>query len=273
MFPILTLAISPSTMLDLLNFAAASGSPDRAAELADKAIREWLAAARTPTPPTHRPHGYQWKSLFLPEGTQLRVWSREDGSRYAEVHGDEIIHDGRPLSPNQFVSMMDGIPRNAWTEISLLMPGETAWKPAHVHRDELRRAEHALRNPAPPATPSAPSAPAIYAPRAPSTPSATGAAPDAEPAGASLAPSGVKSATAPIATTTGAMRPAPARAAAHAHLSGCRATPEEPHRLPRVPPIDTQAKMLAAQGPTTHWWPGGPERRVNARRAEDAFLD
>ncbi|WP_395404901.1 hypothetical protein ACHMW6_01300 [Pseudoduganella sp. UC29_106] len=236
MFPILTLAITPSTMLDLLNFAAASGSPDRAAELADQAIREWLAAARTPAPPAHRPRGYQWKSLFLPEGTQLRVWSREDGSRYAEVHGDEIIHDGRPLSPNQFVSMMDGIPRNAWTEISLLLPGETAWKPAHVRRDELRRAERALHNPAPPASPSAPSAP-----------------------------------VAPAAAA--GMPPTPPREAPRAHLAGGRATPEQPHRLPRIPPIDTQARILAANGQTSHWWPGGPERRVDARRAEDAFLD
>jgi hypothetical protein len=246
MFAIPSFSITPSTLRDLLNFAAASGNPDRAAEFADQAIREWLACACEPahatcradstgrSPPTR---GYQWKSLFLPEGTQLRVWSRENGSRYAEVVGDLILHAGHPITPNQFVRLQKGIPRNAWMEVFLLMPGETAWKPAHVRRDELRRAEHALRNPASPAAPSA----------APPAPSALPVRPALSAPAAACAP------------------PPPPRAEAHAHLSGSR--------LPRVPPIDTQARMLAAQGPITHWWPGGPERRVNARRAEDAFLD
>jgi hypothetical protein len=247
MFPITTLAIAPSTLLDLLSFAAASGSPDKAAEIADQAIRAWLAHAHAPTPPAYRPRGYQWKTLFLPEDTQLRIWSREEGSRYAEVKGDEIIYAGRALSPNQFVSLDGGVPRNAWTEILLLLPGETAWKAARVRREELRRAARALRNSAPAAAP-----PASSAHPAPSPSAAAAAAPYAAPPGAAgLAP----------------------QSAPSAHHPGSRPPPEPPQRLPRIPPIASQARIQAAQGGTSHWWPGAPERRVDQRRAEDAFLD
>ncbi len=130
MFAIRTFSIPAATLRDLLNFAAASGKPEAATEFADLAIREWLARAKEPAVQTCRQRGYQWKNLFLPEGTQLRVWSRENGSRYAEVVGDEILHARRPITSNQFVRLQEGIPRNAWTEIWLLMPGETAWKAA-----------------------------------------------------------------------------------------------------------------------------------------------
>jgi hypothetical protein len=45
------------------------------------------------------PRGYQWKSLFLPEGTVLRSWSYGEHN-YAQVQGDHIVHKGRPLTPN-----------------------------------------------------------------------------------------------------------------------------------------------------------------------------
>jgi hypothetical protein len=54
MFAIPSFSITPSTLRDLLNFAAANGNPDRAAEFADQAIREWLACARDPTHATCR---------------------------------------------------------------------------------------------------------------------------------------------------------------------------------------------------------------------------
>ena len=46
MFAIQGLSISPFTLRDLLNFAAASGNPDLAAEYADQAIRAGRRPAR-----------------------------------------------------------------------------------------------------------------------------------------------------------------------------------------------------------------------------------
>jgi hypothetical protein len=257
MFAIQSLSIPSSTVRDLLNFAADSGSLDAVAEFADQAIREWLACAKAPQSPQSGPkHGFQWKTLFLPEGTQLRVWSRENGSRYAEVVGDQIMHAGLPVTPNEFVRLQEGIPRNAWTEVSILMPGETAWKAAHIRRDELQRAARALRSP-PPIARAAPLAAVVHSAEVPITPAslatpATGTAPHAAPGAASL-----KAA----ASRFGACLP------------GGPPKPEQPQRLPRVPPDGSQARIQAAQGPSTHWWPGGPERRICARRLEDSFLD
>jgi hypothetical protein len=42
-----------------------------------------------------RLRGYQCKTVFVPEGTQLRAWNRS-GYAYAEVVGDSIVHLGRP---------------------------------------------------------------------------------------------------------------------------------------------------------------------------------
>jgi len=227
MFAIQTFSIPAATLRDLLNFAAASGKPEAATEFADLAIREWLARAKEPAVQTCRQRGYQWKNLFLPEGTQLRVWSRENGSRYAEVVGDEILHARRPITPNQFVRLQEGIPRNAWTEIWLLMPDETAWKAAHSRRDEQRRAERAR---------------------------------DARP----FLPA--------AAATTATAAPAPAPAAIPAPAPAATPAPAPPPRLPRIPPIPSQARIQARQGQPL-WWPEGPERRTSARRQEDSFLD
>ena len=46
-----------------------------------------------------RPGGYQWKSLFLPHGTEVRM-STEAGSFYAQVDGDVILHKGKSVSPS-----------------------------------------------------------------------------------------------------------------------------------------------------------------------------
>ena len=42
--------------------------------------------------------GYQWKSLFLPEGTQIRM-SYKGTYHYAKVEGDQIIYEGKSISP------------------------------------------------------------------------------------------------------------------------------------------------------------------------------
>ncbi|WP_139168724.1 MULTISPECIES: hypothetical protein [unclassified Duganella] len=68
-----------------------------------QAIEFWLADLKQ-FPKTADPdglHGYQWKCLFLPEGTVLRSWSYGEHN-YAAVEGNEINHKGKPVTPNQF---------------------------------------------------------------------------------------------------------------------------------------------------------------------------
>ena len=68
-----------------------------------KAIEFWLEdpAKFVPGAAPESLHGYQWKTLFLPEGTILKSWSYGENN-YARAQGDQIIHNGRAVSPNQF---------------------------------------------------------------------------------------------------------------------------------------------------------------------------
>jgi len=63
--------------------------------------------------PPHPPwtHGYQWKKLFLPDGTVLRTIYK--GKNYhCIVENDGLRYDGKETSPNQFVNPFGGVRRN-----------------------------------------------------------------------------------------------------------------------------------------------------------------
>ena len=77
--------------------------------------------------------GYQWKSLFLPSGTKIRVAIRAR-VHHAAVDGDYIYHDGEQVSPAQLVNKLAGSTRNAWKHVWLLLPGESRWQLAETVR-------------------------------------------------------------------------------------------------------------------------------------------
>ena len=129
-------------MLELLDYLQSNGSTQEPAEVVGMAIQYWLderkPLPRSPALPIL--HGYQWKELFLPEGTRLRLLYRADCA-YAEVIGDRIMYQGRPVSPNQFATAFAGSVRNAWHDLTLRLPGEKNWKPASVRRREIKLVE------------------------------------------------------------------------------------------------------------------------------------
>jgi hypothetical protein len=101
-------------------------------EMAGAAIQYWLAAqpsgadvgARAPAL-----NGYQWKELFLPSGTLLRTVFK-GRNFHAKVEGDNIVFDGKGVTPSEFANAVGGEGRNAWRVIWLCFPNETAWKRA-----------------------------------------------------------------------------------------------------------------------------------------------
>jgi hypothetical protein len=124
-------------------------------EAISTAITFWLAAQApdgVAEPPATR--GYQWKSVFLPHGTELRCLS--DGEyNYARVVGDQILHHGQILSPNQFAHAYARTTRNAWADLSVRRPGDKYFTSAKRLRREL--AEHPMSPvPATQATPADP---------------------------------------------------------------------------------------------------------------------
>ena len=149
MFTTLAAQVSTSTLLRLIEFLRTrSGSKD-VSEAINTALEFWLDA-RNELPAGADPagmHGYQWKSLFLPAGTVLRSWSYGEHN-YARVEGDEIIHEGRAVSPNQFARHFARTARNAWFDLSVRRPGDKQFKMAGLLRKELARQN---QQPAPPA--------------------------------------------------------------------------------------------------------------------------
>jgi hypothetical protein len=136
-----TLAIEPDTLLRLINQLRRAGGQQDLSDAICIAIRFWLdAQAAMPNggdPANVR--GYQWKSLFLPEGTVLRSWSYGEHN-YAEVVGDEIIHNGRAVSPNKFAQAFARTTRNAWTDLFIRRPGDKNYIMACRLRQQVAKA-------------------------------------------------------------------------------------------------------------------------------------
>ncbi len=221
---IVTLALPAITLCRLLQYVDAHPTEASAGELAALAIKEWLARGELNKAPQIRHRGYQWKSLFLPEGTQLRAWN-STGFAYAEVIGDSIMHQGEPVSPHAFICRCKGISRSAWAEVALLLPHENNWKRADVLRRELDRM------------------PVLRAASAPM-------------------PASPQPAQTPTAFST--VLPPTAASAPASHS-----------RLPRVPPITTQARHQpdSRAVAATDREMLSPDRRQRYRRQEDLLLD
>ena len=96
-------------------------------------VKRWLAvenerlALRRDGPALR---GFQWKTLFLPDGTNLRTADGND-VEFAKVRGDRIqAEDGVALTPSQFANRRSK-GRNAWRFIWLRFPGNERWVRAH----------------------------------------------------------------------------------------------------------------------------------------------
>lgn len=81
-------------------------------QIATIAIKEWLA--RNTGRPVER--GYQWKQLFLPHGTRLRI-GHASISHFAQVEGDLLIAEGKFVTPASWANDICGCVRNAWRDI------------------------------------------------------------------------------------------------------------------------------------------------------------
>jgi hypothetical protein len=97
------------------------------------------AQAAVPTLDRATAQGYQWKQVFLPEGTVLRAsFGRQP--YYAAVEGCEIKYGEFSLSPSAFANLQGSGNRNAWKAVWLRFPGFKDW----VRADECRAARLAV---------------------------------------------------------------------------------------------------------------------------------
>ncbi|SFM57539.1 hypothetical protein [Rugamonas rubra] len=144
MFTTVSVQLPHPVLLQLIAHLEKHGGPQDLSAAMLAAVELWLCEQQCPHPDRPPLHGYQWKSLFLPEGTRLRSWSYGEHN-YAEVVGDQIIHNGRAVSPNQFARSFARSNRNAWSDLSVRRPGDKKWTVASRLRREFaaeqRRAE------------------------------------------------------------------------------------------------------------------------------------
>jgi len=141
----MTLEVDTDTLLRLIGQLKARGGKQDVSAVINDAIELWMREQSklnmNGDPASIR--GYQWKSLFLPEGTQLRSWSYGEHN-YALVVGDQIIHNGKSVSPNQFAQSFARSTRNAWTDLYVRRPEDKQFKLACRLRTELaQQAKHA----------------------------------------------------------------------------------------------------------------------------------
>lgn len=137
MEPTIGIPVTYKVFEDLRKFLDGSTVTEEVAAVASKAITAWIEQQSSP-PPEDSPSllgGYQWKHVFLPEGTKLRVIVRRS-TFHAAVVGDQIIFNGEATSPACLVNQLASTTRNAWKHIWLLLPGETKWQLAQSMRKE-----------------------------------------------------------------------------------------------------------------------------------------
>ncbi len=130
--------MDPRLIAELTMHLRKSGSTLSPAEAAAVAIRSWISAQQHPAASATEAgstRGYQWKSLFLPEGTELRM-STVGATYHARVQGDDIIYKGRKVSPRGLTLAVAGEGRNAWRDLWIKFPGARAFIPASRCRRE-----------------------------------------------------------------------------------------------------------------------------------------
>lgn len=144
-----TIAVPVMTeqFLELAKFLRANNDPRDPVHVVWDAIDYWIdnASWKPELLSESSARGYQWKGLFLPDGTEIRM-QYKGVYAYAKVEGDELIFNGKPISPSSLANTITGTSRNAWRDLWIKRPDDKEWKLA----DDCRRiAEKSAPGPAP----------------------------------------------------------------------------------------------------------------------------
>ncbi|WP_255757400.1 hypothetical protein [Massilia sp. erpn] len=122
-------------MAELGDFLDRTGNPLTLEQAATFAIQQWIKAQQQTA---RTGQGYQWKCLCLPSDSRLRM--HYDGQCfYAQVAGDELRFQGRPVSPRQMTIAIAGEGRNAWQDLWIQLPSEKNWTQAAKLRGALQK--------------------------------------------------------------------------------------------------------------------------------------
>jgi hypothetical protein len=144
------IAVSQELYQQLELASIKSGFEKEVWEFAAEALDQWTRRHNPDALLMPATRGYQWKSVFLPEGTLLRtVFGGKN--HHCMVEADQILYQGAAISPSGFVNAVGGMRRNAWRCIWILFPNTLEWKLAETLRTSSGpRRTHKARGTAPP---------------------------------------------------------------------------------------------------------------------------
>lgn len=128
--------IPTDQFLDLVEFLRSKDDPRDPVEVVSIAIMYWMDNAdwKPELLVESDARGYQWKNVFLPEGTQIRM-QYQSAYSYAKVEGDDLTYQGSPISPGSLAkTIAGGYNRNAWRDLWIKRPEDKEW----ILADELR---------------------------------------------------------------------------------------------------------------------------------------
>lgn len=137
------IAIPTTTFIGLVDFLRKNGSSRDPVEIVHTSIHYWMENAswkhEALLPDVFdQEKGYRWKQLLLPHGTLIRM-KYKGQFHYAKVEGDLIKHDERDVSPSEFANLVTGTSRNAWRDLEVKRPQDSAWFLADFLRDQEER--------------------------------------------------------------------------------------------------------------------------------------
>jgi hypothetical protein len=120
---------SAQAFTDICEFMDTYNIKEPLVKVVSCALYDWMAAqkaARDLAVATEL-RGYQWKQVFLPDGTRLRTVVNGEHI-IARVDGCSLVYGGNRVSPAQFVNLAHGFRCNAWRRTWLLLPGQAEWQ-------------------------------------------------------------------------------------------------------------------------------------------------
>jgi hypothetical protein len=118
----ITVGVPATLYLDLAYQLRKSDDMRAPEQVVALAIKHWMAGRSGKAAGL----GYQWKNLFLPDGTDLRLRYR-GVCYYASVKGDQLVYADEPVSPREWTLLVTGGVRNPWRDIWIRHSAAQTW--------------------------------------------------------------------------------------------------------------------------------------------------
>ncbi len=131
----ISIPVATEQFLELVEFLRSNSDPRDPVIVITDAIDYWMSNAswKPELLSQSSSRGYQWKNLFLQDGSEIRMQYKGAYS-YATIEGDALVYNGKPISPSTLANTIAGSSRNAWRDLWIKRPGDIEWSLA----DDLR---------------------------------------------------------------------------------------------------------------------------------------